>query len=164
MKNTLLVVSDLGGFKAYRLDNGRFNRTPRLELLEEFQNAGAHDRLGAKVTDLSGRFPRGTGTSNLTGAMSDGERHNIGLEWRKRLVRQLAVRLNPLMRSPDVECCYLAASREINHQLLDELDAQVRSKIEKNLSADLTKTDKSELLRHFQPAVPPGAPDLRSFA
>ena len=164
MKKTLVVVADLGVFKAYRLDNGRPNRTPRLTLLEEYNNAGAHERLVDRVTDLSGRFPRSSGAPNLSGAMSDGERHNIELEQRKRLVRQLAQRLNSLMRSDDVEHCYLAASREINHPLLDELDPAVRVKIEKNLSADLTKTDKSELLRHFEPASRPMPQDSRAFA
>src|SRR5262245_35816779 len=115
MKNTLLVVADLGGFKAFRLDNnqengagnGRVKPTPRLEFVEEFQNADAHGRLVDKVSDLSGRFPRGTGLK-AGGAMSDGERHNIQLETRKRLVRQLAHRLNILARNDEIERCFLA--------------------------------------------------------
>lgn len=164
MKNTLLVVTDLAGFKAYRLENGRLSRTPRLELLEEYINAGAHERLVDQVSDLSGRFPRSTGGPNLTGAMSDGERHNIEREQRKRLVRQLAQRLSALMLKAGVERCYLAASREINHQLLDDLDPRVRARIEKNLHADLTKTDKAELLRHFEAVPPPPPADSRAFA
>ena len=136
MKNTLLIVTDLACFKAYRLTNNQPKQTPRLELVE-------------KVTDLSGRFPRNTGVSNATGAMSDGERHNIALESRKRMVRQLAQRLNALARSKEVERCLLAASREINPQLLEELEPQVRAKIEKNVPADLTKLDRTEILRHF---------------
>lgn len=164
MKNTLLVVTDLGGFKAYRLDNGEFQRSPRLELLEEFSNAAAHGRLVDRVTDLGGRFPRSTGASNTTGAMSDGERHNIQLEQRKRLVRQLAHRLSSLLRNTEIERCFLAASREIHHQLLDELDGRVRAKIERNLPADLTKVDKSDLLAYFQ-AIPHPAPSSpRLFA
>lgn len=164
MKITLLVVTDLGGFKAYRLDNGEFLRTPRLELQEEFSNHAAHGRLVDRVTDLGGRFPRSTGASNSTGAMSDGERHNIQLEQRKRLVRQLARRLNSLLRNPEVERCFLAASREIHHQLLDELDGHVRIKIERNLPADLTKVDKSDLLGHFQPVPRPATSSPRLFA
>ncbi len=83
------------------------------------------------------------------GAMSDGERHNIELETRRRLVRQLAQRLNALASRPDLERCFLAASREINHQLIEELDPQVRAKIEKNVPADLTKLERVEILRHF---------------
>jgi hypothetical protein len=149
MKNTLIVVSDLGCLKAYRLENNHPNRSLRLELVEEFNNAEAHGKLGDKVSDLSGRFPRRTGAQHTTGAMSDGERHNIELESRKRLVRQLAQRLNGLVGNKEVERCLLAASREINHQLLEELEPQVRAKIEKNIPADLTKLDRAEILGHF---------------
>jgi hypothetical protein len=149
MKNTLVVVTDLGCFKAFRLENHQPNRAPRLELVEEFNNADAHDKLVNKVSDLAGRFPRRTGATNTRGAMSDGERHNIELESRKRLVRQLAQRLNALARVPEVERCLLASSREINHQLLEELEPQVRAKIEKNIPADLTKLERAEILSYF---------------
>ncbi len=148
MKNTLLVVAELGGFKAYKLENHDLTQSPRLELLEHFENAAAHGRLVDRVSDLSGRFPRGTGLK-AAGAMSDGERHNIELESRKRLVRQLAQRINVLAGRPDLDRCLLAASREINHQLMEELDPQVRSKIEKNVPADLTKLERLDILRHF---------------
>ncbi|MEI7939378.1 MAG: host attachment protein [Verrucomicrobiota bacterium] len=149
MKNTLVVVTDLACLKAYRLENNHPNKSLRLELVEEFNNAEAHGKLGDKVSDLSGRFPRRTGAQHTTGAMSDGERHNIELESRKRLVRQLAQRLNRLLGSKEVERCLLAASREINHQLLEELEPLARAKIEKNIPADLTKLDRAEILGHF---------------
>jgi hypothetical protein len=149
MKNTFVVVTDLGCYKAYRLENHQPNQTPRLEPVEEFHNADAHGKLVDKVTDLAGRFPRRTGAPNTTGAMSDGERHNIELESRKRLVRELAQRLNVLLREKHVERCLLAASREINHQLMDELEPQVRAKIEKNIPSDLTKLERSEILARF---------------
>ncbi len=149
MKNTLVVVADLGCFKAFKLENDDVNRTPRLELLEQFNSADAHGKLVDKVSDLAGRFPRGGGRVNGTGAMSDGERHNIELEQRKRLVRQWAGRLNTLARGKEVERCLLAASREINHQLWAELEPQVRAKIQKNVPADLTKLERTEILRHF---------------
>jgi hypothetical protein len=148
MNDTLLVVADLGGFKAFKLENNHLHRAPRLEFLEQFAMTEAHGRLVDRVSDLSGRFPRGTGTK-AGGAMSDGERHNIELESRKRLVRQLARRLNTLARSAEIERCFLAASKEINHQLLEELEPQVRAKIEKNIPADLTKLERTEILRHF---------------
>src|SRR5215471_16701417 len=126
--NTLLVVADLGGFKAFRLENNDGQRTPRLEFLEQYDNQQAHGRLVDRVSDLSGRFPRGTGMK-AGGAMSDGERHNIELESRKRLVRQLAQRLNSLARNKEIERFFLAASREINSQLVGELEPQVRAKL-----------------------------------
>lgn len=148
MKNTLLVVADLGGFKAFKLENSPVHRSPRLEFVEEFKNADAHGRIVDRVSDLSGRFPRGTGLK-AGGAMSDGERHNIELETRKRLVRQLAERLNLLARSEDIERCFLAASREINHPLMEALEPPVRAKVAKNVPADLTKVQRTEILRYF---------------
>jgi hypothetical protein len=148
MKNTLVVVADLGGFKAFRLENNQLSRSPHLDLLDEFNNTEAHGRLVDRVSDLAGRFPRGTGLK-AGGAMSDGERHNIELESRKRLVRQLAQRLNALARGPEIERWLLAASKEINHQLLEELEPQVRAKIAKNVPADLTKLERTAILRHF---------------
>jgi hypothetical protein len=148
MKNTLVVVADLGCLKAFRLENG-VTQTPRLELVEQFDVPDAHDRLIERVTDLSGRFHRGAtkpGNGNVT---SDGERHNIELEQRKRMVRQLASRLNSLARTQEVERCLLAVSREINHQLVDELEPEVRAKIEKNLTADLTKLERADILKRF---------------
>ena len=117
-------------------------------MLEHYDNEQAHDRLVDKVSDLAGRFPRADGALP-GGGMSVGERHNIALESRKRLVRQLAQRINLLARQPEVERCFLAASREINGQLLDELDSQVRGKIIKNVPADLTKLERQDILRHF---------------
>ena len=148
--NTLLVVADLGGFKAFKLEdnNTRLNHSPRLELLEHFNNVEAHGRIVDRVSDLSGRFPRRTG-ARAAGAMSDGERHNIELESRKRFVRQLAQRLNHLARDPEIDRCFLAASREINHPLLEELEPQVRAKVAKNIPADLTKLGRADILSRF---------------
>ena len=148
MKNTLVLIADLGCLKAFWLDNNQLNRNPRLEPVEEFSSPEAHSKLGDKVSDLSGRFSRGGGTAGA-GAMADGERHNIELETRKRLVRQLAHRVNHLARGKDVERCLLAASKEINHQLLGELEPEVRAKIHINVPADLTKIERGEILAHF---------------
>ena len=149
MKNKWLLVADLASFKAYRIETSRFSSNPRLELMEAFDNAEAHDRLVDKVSDLAGRFPKGTGPYGANGAMSQGERHNIELEQRRRLARRLVERMNALMRRDDFESCYFAASKEINHQILGGLSQHLRAKIEKNLSADLTRIDKTELLGHF---------------
>jgi hypothetical protein len=146
MKNKIVVVTDLGTLKAYKVDKHDFGRSPRLELLQDLQIADAHEKLTDKVTDLAGRFGKGGGPGTGAGA---GERHNIELEHRKRLVRRLTDQLNTLIRHEDVETCYFAASKEINHQILDGLDPHVRMKIEKNIPLDLTKLNKVDLLGRF---------------
>lgn len=147
MKNTLVVVADLGCLKAYRLDRTPVQHTPRLELIAEFNNNSASAKLADVTTDSSGRFPRG-GAGAASG-MSDGERHNIELEHRKRLVRQLAGQLNQLLRHQADGDCYLAASREIHNPLLQELDPALRALIVRSVHADLTKVERSHLLGYF---------------
>ena len=149
MKGTLILLADLGCLKAFKLENGEANRSPRLEPVEEFLQPQAHERVVEQVTDISGRFHRGTTKSNAAGAMSDGERHNINLEKRKRLVRNLAGRVNRLAKDPEIDRCWMAASREISNPLLNELDPAVRAKIQTVVAADLTKLDRSEILKRF---------------
>jgi len=149
MKNTLVLVTDFGGFKAFRLENDSPHSSPRLELLEEYTHSDAHLKMAERVSDLSGRFPRGGGARS-GGAMSDGERHNMELENRKRGVRNLAGRMDVFMQDPQVERCFLAASREMMNPLLQELSPASRSKIGLNIPTDLMKASKVELLKQFR--------------
>lgn len=144
MKTKLVVVADLGLLRAYKLYRNETGASPRLELIEEIELNEAHQRITDLVSDQAGRFA----SSGSAGA-SAGERHNIELEHRKRLIKQLAERLTALLRAVDVDACYFAASREINHKMLELLPHDLRAKITKNISADLTKLGKAELLGRF---------------
>ena len=144
MKNTLVVVTDLGSFKAYKLELTPVKKTPRLQLVEEFVTTAAHGKILDKVSDRAGRHR--APTSRM--AMPWGEPHNIELEKKRRLIKLLAGRLNEIIGNGFDEC-HLAASKEINRQLLKELKPSARAKIVKNVQADLTKIDKAELLEHF---------------
>jgi|ERR1051325_9969484 hypothetical protein len=145
MKKQLLIVTDRGSFKVYTVDNSRLHRTARLELVEQFNVEEPHRKMTDKLSDLAGRY-RAPG---VKGGMPFGERHNIQLEERKRLVRQLSRRLNVLMSDREVDSCYLAASKEIDHQILGALSPAAQAKIKKNLSADLLKASKEKLLDYF---------------
>ena len=144
MTNTIIVATDLGAFKAYRLDRTQMN-TPRLELIEEMELVDGHGRLGDKVTDHAGRYA----IPMQSMAMSYGERQKIGLELRRRLVKQIAARLTKLASRRDVEEIYFSAASKVNEMILEEAGPQVRGKIEKNVPCNLAKLEKSELLRHF---------------
>lgn len=145
MQKTLIVLADLSGVKAFKLENNTMLRAPRLELIEHYNIPEAHARLVDRVSDQSGRFPGGS----AGGPMSDGERHNIQLELRKRFVRQLAARINILAGGPEIERCFLAVSKEINHDLVAELQPQVRAKVQKNIPSDLMKIEPTAILGHF---------------
>jgi len=143
--NIVIVVTDLGNFKAYKLEKTNLN-TPRLELMRDSLPVNGHGKIVDKVTDQAGRYHNG-----MNGKMATpwGEPHNIELEERKRRVRRVAHELHSILRNGQVDGCWLAASKEIHHQILDELDSYSRAKVLKNIPCDLTRTDKSDLLNHF---------------
>jgi hypothetical protein len=160
MKKQLLIVTDLGSFKAYAVDTSRLHSTTRLELIEHFNLEQPHRKMADKLSDFAGRYRAQVGK----GSTSIGERHNIKLEERKRLIRRLARRLNVLMGDKAVDCCYFAAGKGIDQQILGALSPLAHAKIKKNLPADLLKTSKEKLLDYFglrqeKPAVP-GAPSM----
>lgn len=145
MTDKLIVVADLGRVKAYRLSHDDMSPTPRLELVDDVQMAEAHGRLLDKVTDKAGRFPgKGTGP----GGMSISENHNLTLETERRLLKKVAERIDGLVKNERV--WYLAAVKEINPRVVESLSPAARQSMVKNVSADLTRTPKEELLSHFQ--------------
>ncbi len=147
MNNKLVVVTDLGSFKAYKLETNNQHSTPRLELIEEFSLVDAHGKMMDDMADLAGRSHA---PAMGKWATPSGERHNIELERKRRLVKQVAHALADLLRRNGTEGCYLAAGKEINHQIIAELPREARVKIEKIVACDLTKADKAEILRHFE--------------
>ena len=144
MTDKLIIVADLGRVKAYRITHDSLSPTPRLELVEDLEMTEAHGRLLDKVTDKAGRFP-GNGTG--PGGMSIGENHNLGLETERRLLKKVAERIDSLVKNERV--WYLAAVKEINPRVLENLSPAARQTLSKNISADLIKTPKEQLLSHF---------------
>ena len=145
MKKTWVVVTDLGSCKTYRLEWTHIQQTPRLELADEFRLVEAHGKLTDKVTDPAGRYR--VPTTNM--AMSYGENHKIEAEMKRRLIHQIAQRLNSFFKDQSVEAFYLAADKEIYRHLLSQLDPHIQVRIEKGVSADLTKARKDQILDHF---------------
>ena len=69
------------------------------------------------------------------------------LEGLERRLTQLEIEREALRN--DYEGCWLAAHKEINHHILEELPKSIRARVEKNLPRDLTKAGQKELLEHF---------------
>jgi hypothetical protein len=149
MKNKWVVLADLGSLKAYKVDESSQNSHPRLELLESFEEPEVHSKLSQTLSDQAGQFARGSRGGGAGHEIASGERHNIELEQRRRWIRQLAELLDRVLRRDDVEVCWLAAGNDINHALLAELSSEARAKIVRNVTANLTKIEKAEVLRHF---------------
>jgi hypothetical protein len=145
MNARLLIVTDLGLLKAFKLEP-RDGGSPRLTLVEQHVLEAAHQHLTRQVTDSAGR--RAAPPGNMGGGtMADG--HNLLLENRRRLVRQLAQKIEVLARADGSGGLWLAAQKEILHPLVDSLPREVRDRIEKSLPEDLTKLDPKQVLAHF---------------
>jgi hypothetical protein len=142
----IIIVADLGHFKAYEVSKNPME-SPRIELKKSYDIIEAHGKLGDKLSDEAGRFGVNGGKKGIKGY---GEPHNIKLENKKRLIKQIAGDINDLIKRARLSRWYLAASKNINNQLIENLEPSVRTRLEKNVMADLTKKHKSEILDYFK--------------
>jgi hypothetical protein len=145
MKDKLLVVADLGLLKAYRLKQ-TLEHSWRIELLEEVVPEEAHQRVLETVTDMAGRH---AAPGQKKGAAPLADEHNLKLETKRRLIREITSHLERLIESDDWGACWLAAHKEINRQIVEQLSPTARACIGKNIPSDLTKTAEKELIEQF---------------
>jgi hypothetical protein len=141
----LVVVVDLGRLRAYRLEESPHFSHPRLKLIE-VQQTDITRHLSEEVTDDAGRFRK---EPAVVGALSDGEEHNLELQRRHQAVKTLARGIGELIQRERVDGCYLAADSRINEPLLNEMMPAARAKIQKNISANLSKLAPEEIRKRF---------------
>jgi hypothetical protein len=146
----LLIVTDLGTFKAFRMEEDRFSTRPKLELVQSFELVDGHDKISKKVSDSAGQF--GKGARNVAGAndASTADNHGLILEDRRRNMREIADHISKLLGNGEFDSCFFAAASEINQKILDQVPRSARDKIEKNIPCNLTHADRDELMRHFE--------------
>ena len=142
----IVVTVDLGHFKAYSVTSDPLGR-PIIELIESYDSIEGHGKLSEKLSDVAGRFVGGRGEGEV--AKGYGEPHHLESEIRKKLVKMIAMDINSLIRKEDCGSWYLAASEKIKEGIIERLEPAVKSKLDKSITADLTKVRKSEILSHF---------------
>jgi Protein required for attachment to host cells len=98
------------------------------------------------VTDMAGRH---SGPTQKNWGAPLGDDHNLKLETKRRLIRQIAGHIQRLIERTGSDGCWISAHKEINQQILEELPQAIRARIEKNLPLDLTKATQAELLEQF---------------
>jgi hypothetical protein len=145
MDKTIIVVADLGHFKAYRITQGPME-SPRVTMIESYDSIEGHGKLVDKLSDMAGRFGRG---GKERAAMASGERHNIEIETEKRLIKMIAKNIDSIITGEKCEVWHLAVAKKINRQVTDKLRPEVKAKLDKNITADLTSIDRSEILTYF---------------
>ncbi|HTG43186.1 MAG TPA: host attachment protein [Verrucomicrobiae bacterium] len=145
----LVVLTDLGTFKAFRLEENRTRSTPRLQPVEAYENPDGDDRIGRRLSDQAGQFGMGALSSASVFGQGNGERHNIWLENERRSVKEIAEKMSELLADGEFESCYFAAGNEINLAIIEHLSPQARAKIEKNVHCNLVNAQKDDVLQHF---------------
>lgn len=143
----VIIVVDLGHFKAYRVTKEPLAQSAKAELIENYDLIGAHLKLSDKLSDAAGRFRLGGGKNGK--AAGYGEAHNLETEEEKKVIKQISEDINELILREKSEKWYLAAGKNINSQIVQHLDPGVKAKLDKNVACNLTKAGKSELLDYF---------------
>src|SRR5947208_15768608 len=87
--SSLVIVTDRGGLKAYRV-NDTPTRGPSLQLVQAFNITDAHGRFVDKVSDLAGRFPVTNGAGAHHGPGSIAERRQLATEVDRRINKRTA--------------------------------------------------------------------------
>lgn len=148
--NKLVILTDLGTFKAYRMVEDRASSSARLEPVDAYETECGDDRISRKVSDDYGNQTKGSVNFAAINDGASGEPHNLWQEEEKRSVRMIVNRMNELLDQDDYEGCYFAASNEINNSIVDNLNPKLRGKIEKNVHKNLVNAKREEILSHFQ--------------
>ncbi|MGO9013414.1 MAG: host attachment protein [Dissulfurispiraceae bacterium] len=143
----LIVVVDLGHFKAYKVSKNP-NESARLDLLECYDILDTHGKFTDKFTDAEGCFDRGEGKAGI--ATGSGEPHHLELEIEKKVIKRIANDINTLVLNEGCSKWNLAAGERINNQIVETLEPSIKAKLDKNIKADLTKTEKSKILGFFE--------------
>jgi hypothetical protein len=149
MKSKLIILADLGLLKAYRLETPETG-SPRLALVSETPYLSAHQHLTDRITDSAGRRNK-PGARGGGGPLADS--HNLELEVRRRMVKEIAAGVKTLLREAGADGCWLAANKEMLRPLIEALPKTTQARIERTLARDLTKTRPQQLLRYFREAA-----------
>jgi hypothetical protein len=143
----VIIAVDLGHFKAYRVTKKDLE-SPKIQLIESYDSIEGHGKLSDKVTDKAGREGMGGGKNGA--AKGYGEPHNMEHEMEKKAVRLIARDINTIIKKEGAPKWYLAATKMINSQIIENLESDVKAKLDKNITSNLTKTDKTDIMKHFK--------------
>ncbi len=151
--DTIIIAVDLGHFKAYRVGKTRLGNS-KMQLIEGYDSIEAHGKLLDRITDQAGRFPLRGGKGASAKAKGYGEPHNLELEEEKRLIKLLTKDIISLLGREKHDSWCLAAPPEINTRILSNLQPEMKAKLAKNVTCNLTGAKKMEILERFDMCQP----------
>lgn len=144
----VIIVADLGHFKAFKVSK-KMMESSRIEMIQHYDILETHGKLSEKLSDSAGTFGLGGGKKGIRGY---GECHNMETENCKRVIKKLAENINELIKKEDCKQWHLAAGKKINGKIIENLERSVKARLSKNISSDLTKAKKADILARFEGA------------
>jgi hypothetical protein len=148
MKDRVIVVTNLGEFKAYRIHQDR-NSSARLEPIPAEDTPNEHGKRSNTLTVMEGKSASTPSNQGTTATGSDGEQHNMELEKRRRAVKKIVDNVGKILNGEPERTCAIAAPKEILGQILETMHPTVRVRIDQSLPLDLTWAPKADLLNQF---------------
>jgi len=146
--NELIIVADMGNLKAYRIVKDPLKlASDKMELIQETAIRESRAKASEKFADTAGRFYLGGGTAGT--AAGYGEPHTIESEEERRAVKFLAGEIIVLVHKEGCKRWYMAVDKNINNQVLASLPPEIKATLKKNITANLTKTEKTRIMDHF---------------
>lgn len=145
LENAVVIVADLGELKAFRVigHEGIVENeeviSHSLELIADENFISGRKKLGETLSDSSGNFNKGT--------LED---HNLKTEKEDSTIKEIAENIEKIVIEVKPEQLFLAFPKEHNHELKEKLGHQSKIVLEKIIVADLVKTNKEEILSHFE--------------
>ena len=157
MKNTFIVLADLGLLRAFQPEPAEQGVGREFDLKEIKLAPLTHTptSIGEQVTDQAGRFratvnpgsPRGSG-------MSHGEAHNLQTEDERRLIQKLAARIDAIIAKRSPDRWILAVPSAILPRVKNALHPTSKQKLVESHAADLTKLSLKQVeYRFFKPSA-----------
>ena len=143
--NTILIVADRGGLKAFRVEE-RPNQKHGLHQIDSDYEQDAHGHYDDKVTDRAGRF-KGSGLGQNQGGSADHSK--IDMENDRRAVKHIAERINEIVDKEKPEGWRLAIPAQVSKLLVDHLKPEVRQHLTETVHADLLRAESADILGHF---------------
>ncbi|MBE0425805.1 MAG: host attachment protein [Nitrospirae bacterium] len=145
--NIIIIIADLGHFKAYRVLKDPLKlESDKLELIRDYVSIETHYKSKDKFRDKPGIYKLGGGKGWVSSGFGESQAE---LETEKKLIKQIAESIDAVVREEDCEKWYFAAGGRINGKIIESLDPVVIAKLEKNIKSNLTKLAKSKILLRF---------------
>jgi hypothetical protein len=148
MKTSIIIVADIGTLKAFHVKERSLTHRKKADLIKKIFYTTAHTKLRDQLTDAGGRF-RGSGDIH-SGAVATSEAHNLKSDLHKKAHRAIAHDIEGVVRHISADDYYLALPKPISAAVTDELKKDVRSKLTKLITADLTKDTLDDIRTRFK--------------